>query len=156
MRVGVTGHQTLRRTLGWRLVRSRIRSILDSVPPPVVGLSSLAIGADQMFAEEILRCDGRLDVVLPFDGYGDIVPAADRERFQGLLSEASSVVTLKPLGSREASYLRAGQYIVDHSDLVIAIWDGKAAAGIGGTADVVEYAKAKGRPIEIVDASEWR
>jgi hypothetical protein len=29
---------------------------------------------------------------------------------------------------------------VDKSDMLIAIWDGKPAAGLGGTADAVGYA----------------
>jgi hypothetical protein len=51
-----------------------------------------------------------------------------------------------PFPSEEA-FWNAGKYIVDHSDLVVAVWDGEAARGLGGTADVVQYALTVGRKV---------
>lgn len=45
--------------------------------------------------------------------------------------------------SDEESYLAAGQKVVDLSNMMIAVWNGKPAAGLGGTADIVDYALQK-------------
>ena len=47
--------------------------------------------------------------------------------------------------------MTAGVWIVDHSDLLVAVWDGRAPRGTGGTADVVVYARRVARPVLIVD-----
>jgi hypothetical protein len=45
------------------------------------------------------------------------------------------------------SYLAAGKRVVDMSDVMVAIWNGKPAEGLGGTADIVQYALAQKKPV---------
>lgn len=40
----------------------------------------------------------------------------------------------------EYAFLKAGKHMVQKSDIIFAIWDGQKAKGLGGTADIVEYA----------------
>lgn len=49
--------------------------------------------------------------------------------------------------SDEESYLAAGQKVVELSNVMIAVWNGKPAAGLGGTADIVDYARQKNKQI---------
>jgi hypothetical protein len=44
---------------------------------------------------------------------------------------------------------------VNDSDVLIALWDGLPARGKGGTAEVVEYATALGKPVLIIDAATF-
>lgn len=46
----------------------------------------------------------------------------------------------------EDAYLAAGHWVVDHSDLMMLMWNGYPAVGRGGTADVASYARSLGRP----------
>jgi len=46
--------------------------------------------------------------------------------------------------------MAAGKRVVDISEHVIAIWDGRPAGGYGGTADVVAYAHAVGRDVTVI------
>jgi hypothetical protein len=48
---------------------------------------------------------------------------------------------------RRDAYKQAGEYVVDHCDVLIAVWDGQPARGRGGTAEVVKYAREQNRPI---------
>lgn len=156
MKLGVTGHQTLDEEQGWVVIRSELHDKLTSASKPLVGLSSLAPGADQVFAQEILRIGAELIAVLPFASYREKVPADGRHRFDTLLARSRDVVALEGGSTDEESYMKAGCYIVDHCDRLLAVWDGHPAAGFGGTADVVQYAQWRQRSIWFIDASPWR
>ena len=34
--------------------------------------------------------------------------------------------------------------------MLVAVWDGQPARGLGGTADVVAYARQRGVPMEVI------
>lgn len=55
------------------------------------------------------------------------------------------VTTLTFAQTKEQGYLLAGKYIADHSDLLIAVWNGNPPAVLGGTGSVVSYAHRGGR-----------
>ena len=48
-------------------------------------------------------------------------------------------------------YYDTGVQMLDCCDAVIAVWNGKPAAGLGGTADVVDLARIRGLPLMIID-----
>jgi hypothetical protein len=148
MVIGITGHQRLQEGRDWTWVERAIHATLDCAPLPLVGLSSLAIGADQVFARLILQHGGDLRVILPFSKYEEIFTAVkDLAEFRSLLDKAAAVEVLNELPDRQESYLAAGQRVVDLADRMIAVWNGKPAAGLGGTGDIVRYSQAKQRPV---------
>jgi hypothetical protein len=148
MIVGVTGHQRLKGSKDWQWVRKKLKHILGRFPRPWVGLTSLAIGADQLFASLVLEAGSRFDVILPYEAYEDsFPPGVGRKRYRKLLKQASSVTVLTGESSEEQSYLEAGKRIADQSDMVVAIWDGKPAKGLGGTGDIVAYALKSGKKV---------
>jgi hypothetical protein len=51
---------------------------------------------------------------------------------------------------------RIGRHIVEHSDVVVAAWDGLPAQGRGGTAEIVAKAKALGKPICRIWAGNYK
>ena len=147
--VGITGHQTLstptRRSVT-DVVSERLRRL-----GAVVGISSLASGADQLFAECVVRSGGRIVVVVPSAGYETTFEDADTlEVYRKYLSLAVEVVELPFETPTEEAFFAAGKEVVDRSDLLLAIWDGEPPKGLGGTADVVSYARARGTPVEII------
>ena len=44
-------------------------------------------------------------------------------------------------------YLDVGHYVVDESDILLALWDGTFNGKVGGTGDVVNYAKRLGHKV---------
>jgi hypothetical protein len=50
----------------------------------------------------------------------------------------------------EAAYFAAGKLIVNRCDLLLAVWDGQPAGGLGGTGDIVGYARTNDVAVEIV------
>ncbi|MFL6332463.1 MAG: hypothetical protein ACJ754_03880 [Pyrinomonadaceae bacterium] len=141
MRVGITGHQRLAVPARWAWVRREFESLLSPVAPPLVGVTSLAVGADQLFADAVVRRGGSLEIVIPFPGYEDTFgEGRDRQEYERLLEHAVRVEVLEECGSEEEAYLASGKRMVDLSGLLIAVWDGLPATGLGGTGDVVSYA----------------
>ncbi len=141
MRIGITGHQRLKAPSNWEWVSLEIHNQLSQLPAPLIGVTSLAIGADQLFAKAILKRGGSLEAVIPFAGYErTFSEAQDKQEYERLLKSASKVEILEKRGSDEEAYFAAGKRMVDLSDLLIAVWDGKPAAGLGGTGDVVKHA----------------
>lgn len=152
MNIGVTGHQRLPDPAAWPWVEATIRTVLSSMESPWTAVSSLAQGADQVFARIALEEGAALRAVIPFPGYEETIQAGEpRERYHSLLARASQVETLERLATDEESYLRAGQRMVDLSDFVVAVWNGQKAAGLGGTGDVVEYARSRGKEVFHID-----
>jgi hypothetical protein len=148
MRVGISGHQRLQQPSTWEWVVRETRNSLVAQPVPLVGITSLAIGADTIFAELVLEMNGVLEVILPFPEYEQkFTTDHDRQTFQRLLASASIVEVLQRQATEELSYYIAGQRVVDTSELVIVVWDGKPAAGLGGTGDIAHYAERCQKPL---------
>jgi hypothetical protein len=146
--LGVTGHQQLPEAARLHAERA-IAELLREQQGPVIGLSSLAEGADQIFADVLLSSGGTLHAVIPCWGYASTFGELARQNYQRLLSAARSVTTLAYAKPSEQAFDAAGQYIVEHCDLLIAIWDGQPARGQGGTADAVAHARRLGREVAI-------
>jgi hypothetical protein len=166
--IGVTGHRKLDNepALAEQVQRilERIKLIIPLSPKtPLVFtiLSPLAEGADRLVAREVLKIsDSQLEVVLPLDKddyLRDFESSESKAEFEQLLAQARRVKPLPAKLTRTEAYAQVGRYVVDHCDVLIALWNGKPAAGQGGTAEIVDYARAKKCPlywIHTADAAE--
>jgi hypothetical protein len=109
-------------------------------------MSSLAAGADQVFARCALRHDIRLIAVIPIDHYASFFDPETLGEYKRLLDQADRI-ELGYSGDPETAFLQAGRYVVEHIDLLFAIWDGNRAEGKGGTGDIVSYAQRRRCPV---------
>ena len=149
MRFGVTGHQVLPP----RIVDCAVQHWRRVLPigAQLYGVSSLAEGADQLFAAHILAAGGMLEAILPCADYASSLVTDDgRARFEVLRRAAATVITLPYAKPSEQAFLAAGQVLVERCDHLFAIWDGRPARGLGGTADLVAYARACGSPVTVL------
>jgi len=116
-------------------------------------LSSLAVGADQLFADVALSCGAELTVVIPSCDYEEgFADPAELARYRQLRGRATREVQLAFPYSTDEAYYAAGAFIADNCDRLLAVWDGRPARGHGGTADIVRYARDLGRPVTVI----WR
>lgn len=156
--IGVTGHRMLTELDKINIgVDEALRHIEQAFPAqPLTIMSSLAEGADRLVARRVLaRPKTRLEVPLPLsksDYMTDFESAESRDEFLSLLNQADEVIELPPAPTRIAAYGAAGDYVLDHSDVLITIWDGQGAQGQGGTGAIVARARQKGMPIAWVHA----
>jgi len=120
-------------------------------------VSSLAEGADRVVARELLaESASRLEVILPVaqSAYAeDFRDDKSRREFQRLLARATQVRQAPGHPTRQAAYEWAGRRVVDRCDALIAVWDGQPAAGRGGTAEIVQYARDRKVPLGWVHTS---
>lgn len=147
--VGVTGHRALADAAGIRLA---ITTALSAVERPLIGISTLAAGADQLFAEVVLSLDGELHVIVPGRDYRAALPPDSRAAFERYLQAATAVTTLDIDIVDSDAYLRAGLAMLDRCDLLVAVWDGEASRGEGGTADLVRLARERGLEVQVIPA----
>jgi hypothetical protein len=151
VKIGVTGHQA-RPNLDWAWCRATLRDILSEISPFERALSSLAIGSDQLFAEVALELGIPLEGIIPFPDYERCFNGKELDNYRRLsMSATYSYVLPGIVGNDEKSFLIAGQEVVKRSDIMIAIWDGKQADGLGGTGDVVDYALSLDRRVRWID-----
>lgn len=174
--IGVTGHRDLRPE-DKETLRAKVSDVLaglrrdylnDSPHTPIVVLSGLAEGADQLVAEVAVKSHGAvLIAVLPmeaaeyredFRGKNAIAPDAEAE-FDRLLklADATYEIPYRDASSRaevhanpalrDEQYQDLGHFIVHHSHLLIALWNGDGRElKTGGTGQVIAY-KRDGIPI---------
>lgn len=144
MKVGITGHQK-REGIQWPWVRTVICAELSRAGNVTRALSSLAAGSDQEFAAAALSLGIAVTAVIPLEGYEQFFEESDLACYQRLV-EQCDIMQLRWRGAPEQAFFEAGKLIVDQCDLLFAVWDGEKAGGLGGTGDIVDYARQKGRP----------
>ena len=151
-RIGVTGHQRIP-AVARDVVRDGLDRFLETYRgrgAEVIALSCLAWGADQLFAEAMLRAGHALEAVVPCRGYEATFDERGLESYRSLLERATSVVRLDYPEPSEDAFLAAGMRVVDDCDVLVALWDGQPAAGKGGTGDAVAYARSQGKRVVVI------
>lgn len=155
--VGVTSHRDMP-AHEIEPIRLRVRAffaLLQREFPelPLLVLSALAEGGDQLVAQEALAAGISLIAPLPLprDMYvDDFHDPRVRANFDALCSRAEVVLlpglTRQPREAmasqgvdRDRQYAKAGVYIASHCHILLAIWDGKTSGRLGGTAQIVDY-----------------
>jgi hypothetical protein len=162
--VGVTGHRDLRDDPE---LLARIAAVMREAQAlageasgrltTIEVLSGLAEGADRLVACQVLRePNATLLAVLPLPAAeysSDFASASSCRDFDALLARAREVLVMPPARAREEAYLASGAYIARHSDVLLALWDGLAARGIGGTAEIVDLARAEALPLLWIESA---
>jgi hypothetical protein len=160
--IGVTGHRILMELEKIQAgVDDALCRIAHTFPgQPWTVLSALAEGADRLVVRQVLaRCQARLVVVLPLPTHeylADFAAPASRQEFLTLLDRAAEVIKLPPAPTRNAAYEASGHYVLEHCDMLLAIWDGQQAQGQGGTGGIVAQARQRRRPLAWVHAGNRR
>jgi hypothetical protein len=156
--VGLTGHRDLREADRLALeeqVRSVFRMLQRRFPStPLVALSALAEGADRVAARAALEAGARLVVPLPMPRAlyeADFTAPSSLEEFSTLLARAEHWFELPlvegtdetsvraPGEARDRQYAALGAYLAEHSQILLALWDGVPSERLGGTAQTVAF-----------------
>jgi hypothetical protein len=140
MNIGVTGHQKLSGKGSEEWLKNEMSKELCNINGVGIAFSSLAIGADQLFAKTAISKKIDLVAIIPCSRYEETFQEAAKASYFELLLKCKLIETLDFPEPSEVAFLSAGKQVVDKSDVLFAIWDGQHAKGLGGTGDIVEYA----------------
>ena len=170
LRAGITGHRTITGERAESLYRA-LDQVLAHLQPvgsrpstqvQLAVVSQLAEGGDRIVVRQVFEYaaargrDVRLEVVLPMEEhqYVETQGFSDKSRaeFERLL--AASTFRFEPSAGavathedRANAYAAAGEKLITRCDILIALWDGRAAVGKrGGTAHTLLSAAARGKP----------
>lgn len=101
-------------------------------------ITGMALGFDQAVAEASIALDIPFVAAVPFKGQHLRWPAADQARYFDILDHAAEIVTVSQEGFSPQAMQFRNQYMVDHCDLLVALWD---TSKTGGTKNCVDYAR---------------
>jgi hypothetical protein len=147
--VGATGHQVLP-TEALPYLVEQVRKDIRSCQVPLRVVTALAAGADQLIAREVLQEGGSLHAIVPAAEYESTLSGDDLHSYEELIAQADLVTRLDFHEPSEQAYWAAGKDMVDRCDLLLAIWDGEPARGLGGTGDIVAYATKTGKDVHVI------
>ena len=154
MRIGITGHSNLAPD-SVPLVTEALRHVVEKVRVgagrPLIGVTCLARGADQLFARAVLELGGQIEVVLPASDYGERKVKPDNAaEFGELIGRAVTVTTMPFEQSNREAYIAASEHVLATVEALVAVWDGQPPDGHGGTGDVVAAAGERNLPVTVV------
>lgn len=155
--IGVTGHRLLN-DAELPALRAQVQAFFHDLRShypqlPLVLLSSLAEGSDQLAAQVAIELGLRVIAPLP-------VPVelyrADFDTAEALATFERQLLQAEPLTlpvlngnslagiaskgrERDQQYAQAGIFISSHCHILLALWDGRDSGFVGGTAQVVRF-----------------
>ena len=158
LRIGIAGEDNLAPEQIEKLEET-IEEVIDLIEANftqhyLTVFSPLAAGADRLVTRQLLSREAtRLIAVLPFpqeEYLNEFGPADNcaldrqgtelrRELKYWLSQKATEIIEMSPSPTRKAAFLKAGQFIADHSDLLIVLWDGNRSNSI--TAQIMAQAE---------------
>jgi uncharacterized phage-like protein YoqJ len=142
-----TGHRPNKLPNGYsektfgRLVDLAAAEIQDLKPEAII--SGMALGWDQAVAMAAIRERVPFDAAIPFRGQERVWPVESKKQYTRLLSAARNITVVCEGDYASDKMQRRNEWMVDHADLVLALWDGSR----GGTRNCLLYANSVGKPV---------
>jgi hypothetical protein len=148
--VGFTGHRKVPyETKSRQVIRDFLAQQKESHHGVMYGICSVAAGGDQLFAESCIELNIPLRILLPrpAEQFRADFDEASWQRTAHIIANAISVEVTGRHEAQNEQYYDCGIQTVAESQLLVALWDGQPSRGIGGTQEIVSYARKTGHPI---------
>lgn len=87
---------------------------------------------------------------VPFIGQELKWPQVSQDRYKLLLAKARETVIVSPGGYAAWKMQKRNEFMVDHANLLVAVWDGSP----GGTKNCYDFALSRGKDIRRIDPRE--
>lgn len=156
MIVAFTGHRPDKlpnKETGYKLpnptyvkVCKQIEENLIKLKPEKV-ISGMALGVDQWAAFIAHKLKIPFLAATPFENQESKWPIESQQIFHKLIKLAAEIVVVSEGGYAANKMQIRNEWMVDHCDILIAVWDGTP----GGTANCVKYAQSVKKQIIYID-----
>lgn len=151
IKVCVTGHRNLYgydlSNEKWMYLKEKLKKILKEIGC-THAYCGMALGVDTIFAQAVLELkesgfDIQLLCAVPCSNQECKWPKKAQERYHDILSKADDVIMVHDGTYTNDCMQKRNEYMVDHSDIVIAVWDGSSS----GTLNCIKYAQKQNKYI---------
>lgn len=110
----------------------------------------MALGVDQWTAQACIDLGIPFIAACPFDGQEKLWPDEHKKNYRALLKQASEVVYVSDSKFYKHEFMQIrNEWIVDHSDIMVAVWDKRIQRG--GTFKCVNYAYKIKKQVIVID-----
>lgn len=118
-------------------------------------ISGMALGVDMYAAEIVLDLKREypyitLEAAIPCETQAIKWRESDRDRYYTIIEHCDKETLVQKQYSADCMQHR-NRYMVDHSDVVIAVWNGQP----DGTGKTIAYAIENGKTVDIIDPSSY-
>tara|TARA_R110000868_G_scaffold75946_3_gene218803 strand:+ start:16392 stop:16859 length:468 start_codon:yes stop_codon:yes gene_type:complete len=117
---------------------------------PSKTISGMALGVDQISAIISYRLNIPFIAAIPFKGQENLWNDKEKITYNKLLKLSCEQVVVNTGAYSASHYQTRNEWMVDNSDLLIAIFNGSKS----GTANCVNYAKSKNKQSIIINPSD--
>lgn len=156
MKMCVTGHRP-NKLYGYDLTDDRWIALKEDFKQILIenkcneAITGMALGVDTIFAYAVLELkedgyDIKLHCEVPCRNFSGKWNIYDRVKYRNIISLADTVKLVSDEEYKPYLMQKRNEYMVDHSDKVIAVWDGSKS----GTKNCIDYAKKVGKDIIFV------
>jgi len=117
-------------------------------------ISGMALGCDTIFAAVTMLLkqkypdDVKLTVALPYEDHGSNWPDVSKKYHDKIVKSADTIELVCSGSYSNWKLLKRDEWMVDHCDVLLAIWNGKKD---GGTWHTIKYAQSKNKPIIFIN-----
>ncbi len=119
-------------------------------------ITGMAMGVDimagEIIAKEKIFCDNLfLEAAIPCKNQTEKWKQEYIDRYEDLLEYCDKITYVSEDYTSDCM-LKRNKYMVDNSDIVIAVWDGRSGSGTGAT---VNYARKQGKKVIIIPIKRY-
>lgn len=150
MIISATGHRPDKLGGYGNLISARLENLAGSwlhtnklalnITDVIVGMAQ---GWDMAVARACIAQKIPFIAAIPFPGQEKMWPIAKQIHYKWILSLADEIVIVSKGKYTSKKMQKRNEYMVDHSNLILAMWDGSA----GGTANCLNYAVSRSKTI---------
>lgn len=162
MIIGITGHHP-DRLYGYDLTDERYLNLKNKFRDILIrdkckiALSGMALGVDTLFAQTVLELrergqDIKLYCIIPCIDQECMWSRKDKQLYKNIVNSADEVIYTSKQSYKPRSMQKRNEYIVEHCDKLIAVWD---RIERGGTYNCIQYAIRK-CSMEVIDVEGRR
>lgn len=154
--IGVTGHRP-NKLWGYNLNETHYQNVAKALENLTNQLDArgiitgMALGFDQLCAQVAIRNKNvRSIAAIPCEGQERTWPQQSQNLYHDLLSKMDDKALVSSGSYAPEKMHRRNQWIVDHADVMVALWDGTP----GGTGHCVHSAEIANKPIFRLDPND--
>ena len=164
--IGFTGHRPS--SLPWKYDESKSsckafkKDLYEILEKAILSgwtnfISGMAIGFDTIAAETVLELKKKYKQVklfgaIPCSGQEEKWSDDDKARYHKLMKKLDGYEICSESYTGADTMYKRNRFIVDHSNVIVALWNGSPRSG---TANTLNYAKSQGRKVRRINPEDY-